>query len=152
PRRPARARPEPGAPGSTAECSDGAGGGPATRRRGRLRPEDLRLLRRELLLGEDALVLQLRELLELRDRIGRNRGGRGRPGLRRRSLLVVLLLVLLGPAVGLAARDTVRDRGGGAGDDGGAGDPAEESGHGSCPLCAQCPVASRDASSVSCGM
>src|SRR5690349_7119854 len=31
------------------------------------RPEDLRLLRRELLLGEDALLLQLGQALELRD-------------------------------------------------------------------------------------
>src|SRR5215203_4910348 len=73
--------------------------------------EDLRLLLGELLLGEDALVLQVRELLELGDRVGRCRGGgrRLRVLLRRRRLLLVLLLVLGGPAVGLAAGDAVRD-------------------------------------------
>ncbi|MCU0234949.1 MAG: hypothetical protein MUE90_13070, partial [Thermoanaerobaculales bacterium] len=43
--------------------------------------------------------------------------------------LGLLRLVLLGPAVGLPARDVVRHGGGGAGDDGGAGDPADQSGH-----------------------
>src|SRR6185312_4318289 len=94
--------------------------------------EDLGLLRRELLLGEDALVLQRRELLELRDRVGLGRGGGGRLLVDRLLgvlLLRVLLVVLLRPARGLAARDAVADGGGRPGDDGGAGYPAEQSWH-----------------------
>src|SRR5205814_643496 len=85
-----------------------------------LRPQDLGLLRGELLVREDALLVQGAELLELLDRV--RRGGR-------RRLLVGRLLVggllggvLLRPAVGLAARDAVADAGGRSGDHRGAGD------------------------------
>jgi hypothetical protein len=91
--------------------------------------QDLGLLRRELVVREDALGLEVREVLQLLDRIGRwgcgsGRGrGRGRgSGVGRLRLLVDLLL---SPALRLAARDTVADRRGGAGDGGGADDAAK---------------------------
>ncbi len=48
--------------------------------------QDAGLLHRELVVGEDALLLELRELLELLDRVDRGRGGDGRGGGRRRLL------------------------------------------------------------------
>src|SRR3954447_1704968 len=99
----------------------------ASPRLGASDPEDLGLLRRELLLGEDALVLELGELLELLDGIRLRLGRRRRVDLLRLRLGVGLLLR---PAVGLPARDAVADRGGGSGDGCGAGDAAKQSGHG----------------------
>jgi hypothetical protein len=56
--------------------------------------EDLRLLRGELRLGQDTLLLELGELLELLDPVrGRGRG-------RRRRLLLIRLLVVGGVALG----------------------------------------------------
>src|SRR5829696_4486546 len=63
--------------------------------------ENLGLLRLELGVREDALVLEFGELLQLRHHVGRDRAlrlGRGR----RRSVLLLLGL-LVGPAIGLAA-------------------------------------------------
>ncbi len=81
---------------------------------------------------EQALVLELAELLDLGD-LGVHVVGRAAPAARdRRRLLVGLLLLvglrllLLGPAVGLAARDPVGDGGRRAGDRCGASDPAKE--------------------------
>src|SRR4051812_43590168 len=54
--------------------------------------QDLRLLDRELLIGEDALLVQRGEVLELRDRVD---GGRGRRR-RRRGLRVLLLGLVVG--------------------------------------------------------
>src|SRR6185436_18411119 len=95
--------------------------------------QQLRLLVGELLVGQDALVAQRRELLELGDRVllGGRRGRRGR------RLLVDDLLgcgllriaVLLAPSPGLPARDAVAYGRRCAGDDGGAGDPAEQTWH-----------------------
>src|SRR3954452_554760 len=95
---------------------------PPPRAAAHLLAEDLGLLVGELLLGQDALLLQLAELLELLDGVGR----RGRRRRRRRVLGLgrLLLVFLLLPAVGLAPRDAVADRGSGAGDHGGAGDAA----------------------------
>src|SRR5215831_873795 len=85
-------------------------------RRGLAALQDLLLLHFELGLGEDACISQLAELLELLERVGCGfRSRRRSSGL----LLVVLLFVLGGPAVRLPTRDAVRDRGRGAGDDGG---------------------------------
>src|SRR5215217_7462905 len=93
--------------------------------------EDLGLLRRELLLGEDALVLERSQVLELLDRVlatAADRGrGRGRGVLLGRRL--VGLLFLCGPPVCLAAADAVRDSGGGTRHRGSAGHSAEESWH-----------------------
>src|SRR3954452_17150400 len=91
-------------------------------------PEQPALLGGELLVGEDALVAQLGELPELRHRVGGRRFGRRR---RRRLVGVAAagVRVLGGPARGLAARDAVADGRGRAGHDGGAGDPAKQSGH-----------------------
>src|SRR3954454_14798067 len=97
------------------------GASPGTGSRPTASGQDARLLDGELLLGQHARVPELSELLELLKRVG---GLSGRRGRRRRRLRVGLLrLVLRGPAVGLAPRDAVADAGGGAGDDGGAGDP-----------------------------
>src|SRR2546430_11565805 len=98
-----------------------AGAGPALRR-----GEKLGLLRLELGVGENALRLQLSELLQLRDEVGRFRCGcRGR----RRGVVLLLLrrllVLLFGPAVGLATRHTVRDGGSGTGDDRRASDPSD---------------------------
>ena len=90
--------------------------------------EELGLLRRELRLGEDALLLELAELLELGDDVDRWRG-RSRRGshllLVRRVALGGGLGVLVGELGGLASLHATADGGGGPGDDGGAGDPAE---------------------------
>src|ERR1700742_4982843 len=88
--------------------------------------EDLRLLGRELLLCEDPLLLELREVLELLDRVERR--------CRRRRLagglgLVVGGGVLRGPARGLPAGHAVADGRRGTGDGGGSGDAAKLSGH-----------------------
>src|SRR5215210_9560145 len=87
--------------------------------------EQLCLLRGELLVGKDALAVQRGDLLELLDRVGRRRGRR----LVVRGFSVRLLLVgsrvLCAPAPRLAAAHSVRDRGRGAGDRGGAGHPAK---------------------------
>src|SRR3954452_7882788 len=99
---------------------------PPPRAAAQLLAEDLGLLVGELLLGQDALLLQLAELLDLLDRVGR----RGRGGRRRRGRLGVLrlgrllLVFLLLPAVGLTPRDAVADGRRGTGDRGGAGDAA----------------------------
>ena len=85
--------------------------------------ENLGLLCRELLVGQDARGVQLTELLELRDGVRRCRCGRGRR---------VLLLGLRGPArplVGLAPGDVVGDVRCGSGNDCGAGYPADQSWH-----------------------
>src|SRR3954451_3683478 len=97
--------------------------------------EDLGLLDGELLVGEHALLVQPGEVLELCDRVHRGRGRRGR----RRGLRVLLLLglvvgALLLPAIRLPAGYAVAHRRRRAGDDGGAGDAAKQSGHGSSPL------------------
>src|SRR3954452_7526971 len=58
--------------------------------------QDLRLLDRELVVGEDALLLQVGEILELLDRIGCRRSRRGRRGRRRgRGVLLLRLFRLL---------------------------------------------------------
>src|SRR5580698_5829471 len=74
--------------------------------------EDLCLLLREFLVGQDALLVQLAELGESRRVVGRDPGGRrrGRRGLWCRShrlltfLVGLLLLVLLRPLAVLAVR------------------------------------------------
>jgi hypothetical protein len=48
-------------------------------------------------------------------------------------LVFVLLLFLIGPAVGLSARDSIRYRGGGAGDDRRASDASDETWHAFSP-------------------
>src|SRR3990170_7217198 len=63
------------------------------RRRRPLDPEDLLLLRLELILGKDPLRLQLSELLELGGVVELGRRGRGGRGLRRHLLLVRLLIL-----------------------------------------------------------
>src|SRR4051812_44452342 len=76
-----------------------------------LGPEDLGLLRRKLLFGEDALRLQARELLQLRDLPVPVIGCRWR-GLRILLLRVPLLrvtLLLLRPSCSLAARHAIGD-------------------------------------------
>src|SRR4051812_21074742 len=95
--------------------------------------EQDRLLLEELGLGQDALVLELGELLEALDGIdgrGRRLGGRG-------VLLLLcggLLIFLLCPALALPAADAVGDGGRGACDGGGASDAAKESWHGGLSL------------------
>src|SRR3954447_26101828 len=73
--------------------------------------QQLRLLRGELLLGEDALGFQLAQLLQLVD--GRAGGGGGR---RLSGLFGLLLFFLFAPALALPARHSIADRGRGAGD------------------------------------
>src|SRR5262249_26376096 len=145
------------APG-TACTSAGAGRGRARSSTLRvLRAEGLRLLRLELGRGEDALVLQVGELLQLADAVGScGRRGRCRLLLRVRLLLLVLLgLVLLfllfRPAIGLPARNAVRHRGGSAGDHRGARGHAEQSRHYSSSR-DQASVASSDAARSASGM
>src|SRR5436190_1696494 len=102
----------------------------AVRATGGSAAQDPSLLGRELLVGEDSLLLQGGQLLELLDAIltaGSSRRSRSR-GLR------VLLrrvggLLLVAPALSLAPAHPVRDRGGGSGDDRGAGDTAKQSWH-----------------------
>src|SRR5215218_1621978 len=102
--------------------------------------EDPGFLGRELLVGEDALVAEGGKVFELLDRIGRGscrRSGGLVDGLRfgiRGLGLAVGIVPLLLPALGLPARDPVTDGGGGAGHDGGAGDPAKQSRHDEAPL------------------
>ena len=79
--------------------------------------ENLGFLGRELLIGENALVAEASQLLQLRDRIGRRLGRRLLV-----RLLGVLLLLLLRPAVRLPARDPVRHSRGRSGDRGRPGD------------------------------
>src|SRR5262245_14996541 len=89
----------------------------------RLRGEDERLLRLELGLRQDAGLLQLGQLLELRELVLRRHPGGGRGGRSRRGILLgrcllraavlrvrvrVRLCLLLRPAAGLASRDAVR--------------------------------------------
>src|SRR3954451_3003323 len=91
--------------------------------------EDLALLELELGVVEDAGVVQLPELAQLGELgvgVGPRRRGRGR------GRLGVLLLrfalgLLVGPPVALPSRDAVGHGGRRAGDDGGAGNPAEQS-------------------------
>ena len=88
--------------------------------------EDLGLLGREFLLGEDPLRLQVGQLLQLRDLVVPIVRG----GWRCRRLLVLLLLrrvalLLLGPACRLAARHTVGNGGRRAGDYGRTGHAAK---------------------------
>ena len=71
----------------------------------------------ELGVGQDALCLELCEILELRDRVPcRHRGLGRRRILGLRLLLCILLIVLLRPAVLLSTRDAVRHRRGSSGD------------------------------------
>src|SRR3954451_8476939 len=86
-----------------------------------------RLLGPELLLGQDALITELGELLELLDHTlpAVGRGRRGSLVLLGRSFLGLLLR----PAVPLPAADAVGHGGGGTGDDGRAGHAAEQSWH-----------------------
>src|SRR4051794_10701341 len=91
--------------------------------------EDLALLGGELLLGEDAVVAQLGEVPELLDRVALGLGGRVRGGCRLR-LGVLLLRFVAGPPPRLTAGDAVADGRRGSGDGRGAGDPANQSGHG----------------------
>src|SRR3954451_20339794 len=85
--------------------------------------EDLRLLDRELVVGQDALLLQVGEVLELLDRIARGRGGGGR---RRRRVLLLRLLrwrllgILLSPFLVLAVAYPASDGASGTRDDRGA--------------------------------
>ena len=89
--------------------------------------QDLRLLRIELGVGEDPLRLEVGEILELCHLIpGRRRGRRGRCCRVLRLLLGVLLVLLLGPAVLLAARDAVGYSCGRAGDGSGTRDTSEK--------------------------
>src|SRR4051794_39559299 len=68
------------------------------------RAEDLRLRRSELLVGERARVVQLRQLLDLLERIvACRRVGLGVALLDRRDLLLRVLRILVGVAVRLAA-------------------------------------------------
>ena len=85
---------------------------------GRSNAQDLGLLRRELLVGEDALRVELRELLQLSDIVGRGasrwrrwRGCRRWRGLRRLLLLVGLRGRRLFVSLLLPARDSAADRG-----------------------------------------
>jgi hypothetical protein len=87
--------------------------------------EELGLLRGELLVGQDTLLPERRELLELVDR---NRGC----GRRRRLVVAALGLVVLGlglrlagPTPLLTAGDAVADGRGGSRGDGDAGDAAQ---------------------------
>jgi hypothetical protein len=68
--------------------------------------EDLRLLDCELLIGQNAALVKLTELLELLDRISRRRCGCGRRGLRGRRSLLGLSGILLSPLLLLTAIDT----------------------------------------------
>lgn len=109
------------------------------------------LLRGELLVGEDAVRLELAELLELLEPV---RSGGGRSGrllrLRRvrrgRRLLVGLLALAgglripLGEAGRLAALDAPAHGRGGAGDHGGPGDSSEQSGHVGVLLVRRCEL------------
>jgi hypothetical protein len=75
--------------------------------------EDLGLRSRKLLVGEDALSVEVRQILKLRGGVVR--------GLRRLlvlRLLRVLLRVLRFPSLGLTALDAPVHSGGGSGDDG----------------------------------
>jgi hypothetical protein len=96
----------------------GAGVTPRT-----LRREDLGLLGVELGFGQNALVLELSEFLELRNRVWRGCRclGRGRILL----LLGLLVGLLLGPAVPLAAGDSVGHGGRRSGDDCRPGDSSQ---------------------------
>src|SRR4029079_16564632 len=85
----------------------------------------LRLLGRALVLGEDALVLQRGELLQLRDGVGRWRRRLLRDG--GRFGLLALLLAL--PTVCLSARHSVAHRRRRPGDDGDASGSAKQSRH-----------------------
>src|SRR3954453_16259180 len=80
-RRMARRRARRGQPAPSAAGSTGAWG---ARRLWASGAQDLRLLRRELGVGEDALVAQVGQSLELGDDVG---GGRGRGGRRRCRVL-----------------------------------------------------------------
>jgi hypothetical protein len=98
---------------------------------GRWSAEDLLFLGVEFGLGQDALGFEFAELFELFEFAAHVVGGwfvGGGPvvGLFLLWLLFLfLLLVLVGPAAGLAAGDTVRDGGGGARGDGDTGNPTE---------------------------
>src|SRR5688500_2098538 len=97
----------------------------------RLVPENPSLLGRELLVGEDSLLLQGGQVLELLDTTFSAGGRRRRGGLRWGgvSLGRVRSRVLGSPTFSLAPAHSVRDGGGGADDDGGAGDAAKQSWH-----------------------
>jgi len=71
--------------------------------------QDLGFLGRELLVGQHALLVELAELLELLDRVGRRCRGSGRGSGVGRLRLLVLLGILLAPTPGLAARHAVAD-------------------------------------------
>jgi hypothetical protein len=88
----------------------------------RLDPQSLGLRRRELLVREDALLVELGQLLELRVRVLRGRCGRSLLLCQRllAHLLLVLGLVLRLPLLVLPAGDAAGHGGGGAGDDGGS--------------------------------
>src|SRR6185312_8947016 len=68
--------------------------------------EQFRLLRGELLVGEHPLRVELAELLQLLDRIGRRLGGRRSRS--RSRLLLVAVAVLSPPALRLTAAYSVR--------------------------------------------
>src|SRR5262249_27312817 len=97
--------------------------------------------RLELCLGEDALVLEFTQLLQLGQliaRIGRRCGRTARRGLLVSGLLfvgllLVGLLLLCRPAAGLPARDPVRHGCCRAGNHRGACNPTNESWHGFPP-------------------
>src|SRR4051794_5709936 len=84
--------------------------------------QQLGLLRRELLLGEDALGFQLPQLLQLVDGRAGGRGG----GRCRRGLLGLLLFFLRGPALALTAGGAGGGGRWGAGGGGGGGAAPEE--------------------------
>src|SRR5262249_7286066 len=107
----------------TASRSLEGGGGRARVVTAVSRREDLGLLRLELGIREDALRLEVRQVLQLRD--GVRGGGRRLLVLRRRVLLLrVLLLVLLRPTIRLPAGDPIRDGGCRSRDDCRPGDTA----------------------------
>src|SRR4051794_13647444 len=105
--------------------------------------EDAGLLSLELIVREDTLLLQRREILELGQLVVHARFRRCRWRWRWRCvhrllllrlLLLVRLLVLLGPASGLAPRDPVGHGGGRAGDRSGSRNSANKSWHRSLPF------------------
>ena len=99
--------------------------------------EDARLLPGELLVGEDARLVQLPELLELGEHVVRRALRGGRRWRRRRVDLLGwrgLGCGLVGPAVVLTPRDAVGHHSRGTGDSSGTCDATNEPWHGGSPV------------------